>query len=180
MKACNFIDPTAVIGFGTKVWHFAVILADVRIGNDCSIGSNTEIGRGSSIGDCTRISSHVFLPAASTIRACVFIGPGTTFTDDRYPIAGNFSYTAEPPIIDDHASIGAGCVILPGVHIGHHAIIGAGSTVTKDVPAYGKVYGPAAIRPQERPPAFDPFSPALGDEAGPDNLPSGKVSTPAT
>ena len=135
----NFIDPSARIGGGTKVWHFAVILQDVVIGSDCSIGSHAEIGLGCIIGDGTRIGKGVFLPPDSRVGCNVFIGPGCIFTDDKYPKAGNRYYTAEPPVIENDASIGAGAVILPGVHIGHHAMIAAGAIVTRDVPAHGHV-----------------------------------------
>lgn len=140
----NFIDSTAILGFGTQVWHFAVVLADVRTGNDVSIGSGSEIGRGTFIGARSRISAHVFLPTNSAIGEDVFIGPGVTFTDDRYPRAGNKDYVALPPVIESGASIGAGSVILPGIVIGRGAMVGAGSVVTKSIPAGCTVYGPAA------------------------------------
>jgi UDP-2-acetamido-3-amino-2,3-dideoxy-glucuronate N-acetyltransferase len=165
MQVYNFIDATAHVPASAKVWHFAVILADVTLGARVSIGSNTEIGRGSTICDDSRISSHVFLPARSIVGKHVFIGPGVTFTDDRYPKAGNANYRAEPPTICDYASIGAGSVILPGVTIGSYAIIGAGSTVTKDVPPHGKIFGPAARhRVSDN---LDLFTPVLGDELEP-------------
>jgi acetyltransferase-like isoleucine patch superfamily enzyme len=143
----NFIDPSARIGGGTKVWHFAVILQDVVIGENCSIGSHAEIGRGCIIGDGTRIGKGVFLPPDSIVGDHVFIGPNSVFTDDRYPKAGNRDYVAEPPRICDFAAIGAGAVILPGIVIGSHAMIGAGAIVTRNVPEYGMVRGePARAR----------------------------------
>lgn len=140
----SFIDPSAKIGAGTKVWHYAVVLADVVVGENCSIGSRAEIGRGTKIGNNSRIGSGVFLPPNSKIGKSCFIGPNTTMTDDRHPFAGNASYIAEPPILDDFCSVGAGCVLLPGVKIGKKAMIGAGAIVTKDVPAGAVVYGKAA------------------------------------
>lgn len=143
----NFIDSSAHIGLGTNVWHFSVVLADVRIGNCCSIGSHCEIGKGSRIGDGTRIGYGVFLPPNSVIGDDVFIGPGTVFTDDKFPKVNNPSYYAKPPIVHTKASIGAGCVILPGVIIGEGAMIGAGSVVTKDVPPDTVIRGePARIQ----------------------------------
>lgn len=139
----HFIDPTAWIGKGTKVWHFAVIQADARIGEDCNIGSLVEVGRGCIIGARSRISSGVFLPAHSQIGHDVFIGPGVIFTDDRYPRA-NTEYTPEPPVVGYGASIGAGSVILPGVTIGAGAMIGAGSVVAKSVPPMVVIRGPRA------------------------------------
>jgi len=149
-QTTRHIEPGAVIGEGTRVWHFAVVLQEVRIGRDCSIGSGTEIGRGTMIGDRSRIGSQVFLPPNSIIGEDVFVGPGCTFTDDRHPkihAPGDAPYTAEPPVIDDGAVIGAGCVILPGVHIGAGAMIGAGSVVSRDVPPGAHVRGePARTR----------------------------------
>lgn len=144
MSPYNFIDPSVKLGSNTKVWHFAVILADVEIGSNCSIGSHAEIGRGSRIGSNTRISYGVFLPSRSLISHDVFIGPGVIFTDDKYPLAGNANYNAEPPTIGHGASIGAGAVILPGIHIGPQALIGAGAIVTHDVPPGTHVRGEPA------------------------------------
>ncbi len=148
----NFIDSTAVIGEGTTVWHFSVILANVIVGKHCNIGSRVEIGRGSVIGSRVRISSGVFLPSNSVIENEVFIAPNCTFTDDRHPRAGNTqTYIAEPPYIEHGASVGAGSVILPGVRIGTGAMIGAGSVVTRDVPAHEHVRGePARVKAYSR------------------------------
>lgn len=136
-----FIDPSVTMGEGTRVWHYSCVLADVRLGAFVNIGSGCEIGRGSTIGDRSRIGAHVFLPPNSTVGADVFLGPNVTCTDDRHPRAGNADYIAEPPIIEDGASIGAGAVLLPGVRIGAHARVAAGAIVTRDVPAHGHVVG---------------------------------------
>lgn len=143
-RLVNFIDESAAIGDGAVIWHFAIVLAGCVIGENVSIGSGAEVGRGTRIGSNSRIGSGVFLPANSVVGANVFIGPGTTFTDDRNPRVNNPSYLAEPPTVCDHARIGAGCVILPGVRIGINALIGAGSVVTRSVPDGGKIYGEKA------------------------------------
>lgn len=127
------IHPTATIGGGSVVWSFATILADVVIGEDCSVGTCAEIGRASRIGRDTRIGHGVFLPPGALIGNGVFIGPNATFTDDKWPRSGNVGYTAQPPIVEDGASIGAGAVVLPGVRIGAGATVGAGAIVAKDV-----------------------------------------------
>lgn len=143
-----FIDRGATVGVGTKVWHFAVVLDGVVIGERCSIGSKAEIGVGSVIGDDTRIGSGVFLPPHSRIGQRVFLGPNVTCTDDKHPRAGNADYVAEPPVIEDDASVGAGAILLPGVRIGHHARVAAGAIVTGDVAPHAMVRGePARLQP---------------------------------
>lgn len=140
----NFIAPTAIIGRGTKVWHFAVVLQDCVIGDDVSIGSLSEIGRGTVIGNRSRIGHGVFLPSNSRIGEDVFVGPCVVCTDDKYPRANNHAYHAQPPVIEDGASIGAGAILLPGVRIGRSAMVGAGAVVTRDVPPFANVRGEPA------------------------------------
>lgn len=143
----SYIDETAQLGEEVKVWHFAVVLAGVKLADHVSIGARCEIGKGSQVGERSRIGSGTFLPANSLIGANVFIGPNCTFTDDRYPVANNAGYCPEPPTIEDGASIGAGSVILPGVKIGAGARVGAGAVVTRDVLPKELVYGePARVR----------------------------------
>ena len=136
-----FVHPTAKLGRNVSVWQFASVLQDVKIGDNVSIGANCEIGRGSVIGDDSRIGHGVFLPPNSKIGRAVFIGPSSTFCDDKLPRVGNIEYHAQPPVIEDNASVGAGVTVLPGVTIGWGSMIGAGSVVTKDVPAQTTVRG---------------------------------------
>ncbi len=144
MYPSNFIDATVVIGEGTRIWHFAVILADVVIGENTNIGSHVEIGHGCKIGNRVRISHGVFLPPNSVVEDDVFLAPGVLASDDRYPRANNPDYHAQPPHFEQGCSVGIGSVILPGVRIGAGAMIGAGSIVTKDVPPKGHVRGEPA------------------------------------
>ena len=137
-----FMDHTADVHESAPIWHFACILADVKIEADVSIGAKAEIGRGSWIGAGARIGSGAFLPPNSCIGERVFIGPNVTFTDDptpRVPREGDPPYTPLPPVVDPEANIGAGAVICPGVRIGARACIAAGAIVTRDVPADGFV-----------------------------------------
>jgi acetyltransferase-like isoleucine patch superfamily enzyme len=140
----NFIDDTAQIGKLTKIWHFAVILANVVIGECCNIGSHVEIGHGCKIGNRVRISHGVFLPPNSVVEDDVFLAPGVLASDDRYPRANNPDYHAQPPHFERGCSVGIGSVILPGVRIGAGSLVGAGSIVTKDVPPQGHVRGEPA------------------------------------
>lgn len=140
------IHPSATFGDDCVVWDFARILARAALGSRVSVGGGAEVGIGTTIGDDTRISANVFIPAHARIGKNVFIGPGVIFTDDRYPrtLQPGETYVAEPPFVDDGASIGAGAVILPGIRIGSGALVGAGAIVTKDVPAHQHVRGEPA------------------------------------
>lgn len=145
-----YISPSATWGERTMIWHYAIVLDAVRIGDDVSIGGRCEIGRGTTIGNKSRIGSGTFLPPNSVVGESVFIGPNVTCCDDRLPRvpqAGDPPYTAEPPVIEDFAVIGAGAVLLPGVRIGRGARVAAGAIVTKDVPENAMVRGlPARFR----------------------------------
>lgn len=114
------------------VWKYTNIYPTARIGRDNSIGSYTEIGDKVDIGENNRIGAHCFIPAGVVIKNDCFIGPCVCFTNDRYPPSGEENW--EITVVDNKASIGAGCVILPGTLIGEKALIGAGSVVTHSVP----------------------------------------------
>ena len=114
------------------VWKYTNIYPTATIGRNNSIGSYTEIGDGVKIGNDNRIGAHSFIPARVIIKNNCFIGPCVCFTNDRYPPSGEENW--EMTVVDDNASIGAGCVILPGILIGEGALIGAGSVVTHSVP----------------------------------------------
>lgn len=145
------IHPTAVVHETCAVWQYTNIMNGVVLSEGVSVGGNSEIGRFSFVGPFSRIGFGVFLPNRSRIGSRVFIGPNVTFCDDKKPFVGNPDYTAQPPIIEDGASIGAGAVILPGVKIGKYALIGAGSVVTKDVLPDRIVMGnPARVKEYER------------------------------
>jgi UDP-2-acetamido-3-amino-2,3-dideoxy-glucuronate N-acetyltransferase len=135
-----------IIGNNTKVWQFVVILPGAKIGNDCNICSHCFIENNVVIGDKVTIKSGTKIWDGITIEDNVFIGPNVTFTNDKYPKSRNKEFKLESTIIEKGASIGGGVTILPGVHIGANATIGAGSVVTKNVPAGATVVGnPAKI-----------------------------------
>lgn len=143
----SYISASATIGKDCSIWRFVNIMDDVVIGDDVSIGGCSEIGRGTTIGNNTRIGYGVFIPNNSKIGRNVFIGPNTTFCDDKHPRCGNVEYDAEPPTIEDLASIGAGVTVLPGITIGMGALVGAGSIVTKNVPPSTVVRGNDYAKP---------------------------------
>lgn len=123
------------IGEGTKIWQFCVVLPNAQIGGNCNICSHCFIENDVIIGDNVTIKCGVQLWNGARIEDNVFIGPNVTFCNDKYPRSGNKNFKCEPVIIKKGASIGANATILPGITIGENAIIGAGSVVTKSVPA---------------------------------------------
>lgn len=149
---CPILHGTASIAedvrFGARctVWQFATICEGVTVGHDVVIGSGVWIGKRVVIGGHTRIQHGAFIPNDAVIGSHVFIGPNVTMTDDRYPQVENPAYRAEPPILKDYCSIGAGAVLLPGVTIGERAMVGAGSVVIQDVTAFSTVVGVPAHR----------------------------------
>jgi UDP-2-acetamido-3-amino-2,3-dideoxy-glucuronate N-acetyltransferase len=132
------------IGDGTVV-HDQVNLYKCKIGKNSKIDAFVYIEEGVVIGDNCKIRPFVFIPTGVIIEDGVFVGPGVSFTNDKYPRVKE-KWKLLPTRIKKGASIGANSVILPGVTIGEGAMIGAGSVVTRNVPNNATVAGnPARI-----------------------------------
>jgi acetyltransferase-like isoleucine patch superfamily enzyme len=141
-----FIHPKAhvegaTVGARSKVWQFASVIRGAIVGEDCNIATGACLD-GSQIGDRCIIGHNVAMGPGFRVFDDVFIGPQVTLCNDAWPraIKGDWDVSRFNPvtfaiIIESRASIGANSVILPGVRIGFGAMIGAGSVVTKDVPA---------------------------------------------
>jgi UDP-2-acetamido-3-amino-2,3-dideoxy-glucuronate N-acetyltransferase len=123
------------IGEGSKVWQFVVILPGASIGKECNINAGCLIENDVAVGDRVTVKSGVQLWDGVRIEDDVFIGPNATFTNDKYPRSKQHPATFQTTRVCRFASIGANATILGGVTIGAHALIGAGSVVTCDVPA---------------------------------------------
>ncbi|NLI74019.1 MAG: N-acetyltransferase [Euryarchaeota archaeon] len=135
------------IGEGTIIRDF-VNLYGCKIGRNCKIAAYVEIQRGVTIGDRCKVEAFAFIPSGVSIGDEVFVGPHVCFTNDMNPSAmGDWNIT--PTEVKNGASIGAGSVIVCGVTIGENALVGAGSVVTRDVPADTTVVGNPA-RPIRR------------------------------
>jgi len=148
-----YAHPTSIvesnaIGDGTKIWHFAHVRKGSKIGKNCNIGKSVYVDIDAVIGNNVKIQNFVSVYKGVTIEDDVFVGPSATFTNDLYPRA--FIWDEEhvvPTNVRKGASIGANSTIICGTTIGEYAMIGAGSVVTKDVPAFGLVYGsPAKLK----------------------------------
>lgn len=142
------VEEGALIGDGTRVWHFAHVRADAKIGRNCNLGKSVFIDSGVTIGDNVKIQNFVSVYHGVTLEDDVFIGPSATFTNDLYPRAFIWSEDRVVPTrVCRGSSIGANATIICGLTIGEFAMIGAGSVVTVDVPAFALVYGsPAQLK----------------------------------
>jgi acetyltransferase-like isoleucine patch superfamily enzyme len=140
------------LGQRVKVFAFTNLYG-CEIGDDVKIGTFVEIQKGARVGNRCKISSHTFICEGVTLEDEVFIGHGVTFINDRFPRAASegrlqteVDWSCIPTTVKQGASIGSGATILCGVAIGERAIVGAGSVVTKDVPADTVVAGnPARV-----------------------------------
>src|SRR3990172_8840662 len=150
---CQSIAADVKLGENVKI-HSFVNLYGCEIGSRTKIGAFVEIQKGARVGADCKISSHTFICEGVTIEDQAFIGHQVVFINDRYPRAANASgqlqteedWSVQPTLVKRGASIGSGSVILCNVTIGENAIVGAGSVVTKNVPANAIVAGsPARI-----------------------------------
>ena len=123
------------IGDGTMIWQYCVVLEKAVIGKNCNINFNVFIENQVIIGDNVTIKPGVQIWDGMTVEDNVFIGPNVTFTNDKNPKSKNKDFQLLKTVVKSGASIGANATILPGITIFENAIIGAGSVVTKDVPA---------------------------------------------
>jgi acetyltransferase-like isoleucine patch superfamily enzyme len=134
------------IGTGTRVWAFAHVMQGAIIGRDCNIGDHCFVESGAVLGDQVTVKNGVSIWDKVTIEDKVFLGPNVALTNDLWPRSRREAWTPRETRIREGASIGANATVLCGVEIGRHALVGAGATVTRDVPAYAVVYGmPARV-----------------------------------
>jgi UDP-2-acetamido-3-amino-2,3-dideoxy-glucuronate N-acetyltransferase len=137
-----YVEKQATIGEGTAIWHFAHVRTGAKIGKHCNIGKSVYIDTEVEIGDNCKIQNFASLYKGLTMGNKVFIGPHVCFTNDNYPRAAIWNEERlVATTVKDGASIGANATIIAGVTIGKHALVGAGSVITKDVPDHGLVYG---------------------------------------
>lgn len=143
----SYVDEGAEIGDGTKIWHFCHIMSGAKIGSNCSLGQNVNVAGKAIIGNGVKIQNNVSVYDDVIVEDDVFLGPSMVFTNVINPRAfvqrkNEYKQT----VLKKGCSIGANVTIVCGVTIGEHAMVGAGSVVTKDVPPYSLVYGnPARV-----------------------------------
>lgn len=128
--------------------HHAVIRAEVVAGDHLALGHHSVLEGRNELGTGVRIMSRVYVPTRTRLGNHVFVGPGTTFLNDKLPGRGDEMTTLEGVVVEDEAVIGGGCTLLPGVRVGRQSFVAAGAVVTRDVPPHRLAIGsPARIEP---------------------------------
>ena len=136
------VDDGAVIGEGSRVWHFVHVCGGARIGRNVSLGQNVFVGNKVTIGDNCKIQNNVSVYDNVHLEEGVFCGPSMVFTNVYNPrslIERKDQY--RDTLVKKGATLGANCTIVCGVTIGEYAFVGAGAVVNKDVPAYALMVG---------------------------------------
>lgn len=136
------VDDGAVIGSGSRVWHFVHVCGGARIGKDVSLGQNVFVGNKVVIGDRCKIQNNVSLYDNVTLEEGVFCGPSMVFTNVYNPrslVERKNEY--RDTLVKRGATLGANCTIVCGVTIGEFAFVGAGAVVNKDVMPYALMVG---------------------------------------
>ena len=138
----SYIDDGAVIGAGTKIWHFCHILPGATIGERCNLGQNVVVMGGTRIGNNVKIQNNVSIYEGVELEDDVFCGPSCVFTNVTNP-RSHVSRKSEyrRTLVRRGTSIGANATIVCGVTLGEYAFIGAGAVVRSDVPAYALMVG---------------------------------------
>jgi UDP-2-acetamido-3-amino-2,3-dideoxy-glucuronate N-acetyltransferase len=136
------IDAGAVIGDGTRVWHWVHVCGGARIGGDCSLGQNVFVGNDVLIGNNVKVQNNVSVYDAVTLEDGVFCGPSMVFTNvynPRSAIDRKLEYRRT--LVKTGATLGANCTVICGVTIGEYAFVGAGAVVNEDVKPYALIVG---------------------------------------
>lgn len=143
------IDPSAVVGADTRIWHLAQVREGARLGSGCIIGRGAYVGPGVVIGDNVKLQNYALVYEPARLEDNVFIGPAVVLTNDMYPRSVDVSGKLKRPadwdalgvVVKEGASLGARAVVVAGRLIGRWALVAAGAVVTRDVPDFALVAG---------------------------------------
>src|SRR5580704_15981670 len=138
----SYLDDGAVVGAGTKIWHFCHIMPGAVIGERCNLGQNVVVMSGTRLGNNVKVQNNVSIYEGVELEDDVFCGPSMVFTNVTTPrshVSRKREYRRT--LVRRGATIGANATIVCGVTLGAFAFVGAGAVVTRDVPAYALVVG---------------------------------------
>jgi perosamine synthetase len=135
------IEPGALVGNGTAIWHHSQVRRGAMIGSDCTLGKNVFVDEGVLIGDRVKIQNNVSVYKGVELADEVFIGPSAVFTNDLRPRAVSTDWQLSPTRVARGASVGANATIVCGIEIGERAMVGAGAVVTAPVRPHQVVTG---------------------------------------
>jgi UDP-2-acetamido-3-amino-2,3-dideoxy-glucuronate N-acetyltransferase len=139
-SAC--VDDGAIIGAGTRIWHWTHVCPGAHIGENCNIGQNVFIAGEVIIGNNCKIQNNVSIYKGITLEDGVFCGPSMVFTNIHNPRAEISKMDqVRPTLVAKGATLGANCTIVCGHNIGSYAFIGAGAVITRDVPDHALMVG---------------------------------------
>jgi len=136
------VDPGAVIGQGTRIWHWTHVCAGAVLGASCNIGQNVFVADQVIIGNGCKIQNNVSVYKGVVLEDEVFCGPSMVFTNIYNPRAGIRKMDqVRPTLVRKGATLGANCTIVCGATVGRYAFIGAGAVIIRDVPDFALVVG---------------------------------------
>jgi UDP-2-acetamido-3-amino-2,3-dideoxy-glucuronate N-acetyltransferase len=138
------VHASTAVGTGTKIWHQAQVRENVRIGENCVISKDVYIDIGVNIGDRVKVQNGVSIYRGVNLEDDTFVGPHAAFTNDITPRSFAEDWEIVPTRVRRGAAIGANATIVCGVTLGPYCMVGAGSTVTHDVPPHALVVGSPA------------------------------------
>ncbi|MEZ4774561.1 MAG: acyltransferase [Bacteroidia bacterium] len=136
------VEPRAVVGTGSKIWHFCHIMDEAELGTGCILGQNVFVAAKVQLGNNVKVQNNVSIYEGVTCEDDVFLGPSMVFTNIRNPRSaiirkGQYDST----YLEKGVTVGANATIVCGTRLGHHCFIGAGTVVTKDIPPYALYVG---------------------------------------
>ncbi len=143
----SYLDAGAVVGKGTKIWHFCHVMPGAVIGERCNLGQNVVVMPGTRIGNNVKVQNNVSIYEGVVLEDDVFCGPSCVFTNVTNPrshVSRKNEY--RETLVRRGASIGANATIVCGTTLGEYCFIGAGAVVTSDVPAFALMVGVPARR----------------------------------
>jgi acetyltransferase-like isoleucine patch superfamily enzyme len=148
------VASSASIAASARIWHYAQVREGASVGENCIVGRGAYIGTGVVVAENCKIQNYALVYEPARLGPGVFVGPAAVFTNDQFPRAVNPDGTTKSAsdweavgvTVGEGASIGARSVCIAPVEIGAWALVGAGSTVVRDVPAFALVVGAPARR----------------------------------